>query len=232
MSYGSYLDFSAVSLPGVGGTLNAGTAMSVDRLQQMNASGKKWAPDATGGMSHHNESILSSNQIRREKRESLVNRGRDSYCDGTMAMGEIFGRKKARLASYMEAKKGEYSFADDTELMAIPQPFAMAEKCKCGVCPMCREKKRKDAEYREWSAEKRKGLKSGDFKGDFAGEGMSFPISSPEDVAAAWSSVGRAPNPRKIMANIIRIAKKYGWESGLPETVKQRLEEGKSGLPE
>ncbi len=61
---------------------------------------------------------------------------------------------------------------------------------------------------------------------------MSFPISSPVDVAAAWSSVGRAANPRQIMANIIRIAKKYGWESGLPESVKTRLADGKSGLPE
>jgi hypothetical protein len=107
----------------------------------------------------------------------------------------------------------------------------MAE-CACGgKCPVCREKKRKDAEFREWSTEKRKDLKSGDVKGAFAGPDMSFPISSPEDVAAAWSSVGRGKNPRAIMRNIISIAKKHGWESGLPDSVKQRLSDGGSGLP-
>jgi hypothetical protein len=34
------------------------------------------------------------------------------------------------------------------------------------------------------------------------------------------------------MANIIRIAKKHGWESGLPQSVKDRLASGQSGLPE
>jgi hypothetical protein len=61
---------------------------------------------------------------------------------------------------------------------------------------------------------------------------MSFPISSAEDVAAAWSSVGRAKDPRAIMRNIIRIAKKMGFESGLPQSVKDRLANGQSGLPE
>ena len=60
---------------------------------------------------------------------------------------------------------------------------------------------------------------------------MSFPIGKPEDVAAAWASVGRAKNPRAIMKNIIDIAKRYGWESGLPESVKKRLESGGSGMP-
>jgi hypothetical protein len=107
----------------------------------------------------------------------------------------------------------------------------MAE-CKCGgSCPTCREKKRKDAEFREWSSEKRKEMKSGDVKGKFAGPDMSFPISSAEDVAAAWSSVGRAKNPRAIMRNIIRIAKEMGLEAGLPDSVKQRLKDGGSGLP-
>jgi hypothetical protein len=34
------------------------------------------------------------------------------------------------------------------------------------------------------------------------------------------------------MAAIIRIAIKNKWESGLPETVRQRLENGGSGLPD
>jgi hypothetical protein len=75
-------------------------------------------------------------------------------------------------------------------------------------------------------------LKEGKVKGEFAGPGLSFPIAGPKDVAAAWSSVGRASNPREVMAKIIKIAKKYGWESGLPETVKSRLGKGESGLPE
>jgi hypothetical protein len=96
---------------------------------------------------------------------------------------------------------------------------------------MCIQKKHSEAEYREWSTEKRKALKSGKMKGSFAGPDMSFPIASPTDVAAAWASVGRAANPRAIMKNIIRIAKQNGWESGLPESVKKRLAAGESGLP-
>jgi hypothetical protein len=107
----------------------------------------------------------------------------------------------------------------------------MAEGCKCGTCAACRDKKRKETEYREWSTEKREKMKKGEVKGEFAGPEMSFPISGPEDVSAAWSSVGRAKNPRAIMKNIIKIAKKHGWESGLPESVKKRLEAGESGLP-
>ena len=72
--YGSRLDFSDVSLPGAGGSINASNAISVDRLKEMNASGKKWAPDASGGMSHHNESVLKLNAAQREKRANLVNR--------------------------------------------------------------------------------------------------------------------------------------------------------------
>jgi hypothetical protein len=33
------------------------------------------------------------------------------------------------------------------------------------------------------------------------------------------------------MKRIIAIAKKHGWESGLPGSVKQRLAAGESGLP-
>lgn len=231
--YGASLDFSSVTLPGVGGQINASNAISSDQLSKMNASGKKWAPDASGGMSHHNEQILQSNAQVRQRRAGLINRDYNENCGGDQAMKEILGRKKDRMSSFVELKKKQYSFADDSELMSIPQPFAASESCKCGgTCAACREKKRKDTEYREWSTEKRKDLQSGDIKGEFAGPNMSFPIASAQDVAAAWASVGRAQNPRKIMASIIRIAKKFGWESGLPASVKQRLSEGKSGLPE
>ena len=229
--YGSSLDFSGVLLPGVGGGLNASNAMTTDRLKQLNATGKKWSPDATGGLSSHNESILKANTANRDKRANLVNRNFNENADGADAMKEIMGRRKSRMASFKELKAKEYSFADDTELMSMPQPFAMSE-CKCGgSCPLCREKKRKEVEFREWSTEKRKELSRGEFPGSFAGPGNSFPIANETDVAAAWSSVGRAKNPRQVMANIIKIAKKMGLEAGLPQSVKQRLSEGQSGLP-
>ena len=232
--YGSRLDFSDVTLPGVGGGLNASNAISGDQLKAMNKTGKKWRPDISGGMSSHNESILKMHEAARAKKAALVNRDYHEQCDGGDAMKEIFARKKARMASFKEMKKNEYGFAEgdsqDAELLSIPQ-MAMAE-CKCGgTCASCRDKKRKDAEFREWSAEKRKDLKSGKTTGAFAGPEMSFPISSAEDVAAAWSSVGRAKDPRAIMRNIIHIAKKMGFESGLPQTVKDRMKAGESGLP-
>jgi hypothetical protein len=112
----------------------------------------------------------------------------------------------------------------------MPLP-GFKESCSCGSCSSCINKKQKDQEYREWSTEKRKALKEGKVKGEFAGPEQSFPIASPVDVAAAWSSVGRAANPRAIMRKIISIAKSHGWESGLPESVKKRLAAGESGLP-
>jgi hypothetical protein len=186
-------------------------------------------------MSNHNENILKMHSEHREKRASLVNREYNENCGGKDAMKEIFDRKKSRMSSFKEMKKNEYGFAEgdsqDSELLSMPLPAF--KECACGgTCPVCREKKRKDAEYREWSTEKRKSLTSGKIKGSFAGPDQSFPIAGPVDVAAAWSSVGRAANPRKIMARIIAIAKEHNWTSGLPESVKQRLSEGKSGLPE
>jgi hypothetical protein len=143
------------------------------------------------------------------------------------------------MNSFKEMKSKEYGFAEgdsqDSEMLSMPMPsMGMAEK-KCGAgcnCPMCLNKKQEDAKFREWEADKRKELKKGEFNGEFAGPDMSFPIAKPEDVAAAWSSVGRAKNPRAIMKNIIDIAKRYGWESGLPDSVKQRISSGQSGLPE
>jgi len=237
--YGSSLDFSSVTLPGVGGGLNASNGVGMDQLAKMNASGKKWSPDITGGMSHHNEGLLKMNAAQRDKRTGLVNRDYNEQCDGKDAMKEIFARKKSRMSSFKEMKAKEYGFAEgdsqDSELLSMPLPsMGMAEK-KCGPgcnCPLCLNKKQQDAKFREWDTEKRKELKKGEFEGAFAGPDMSFPIASAQDVAAAWSSVGRAKNPRAVMQNILRIAKERGWESGLPESVKQRMKDGGSGLPE
>ena len=232
--YGSHLDFSGVTLPGVGGGINASNAISGEQLKKMNETGKKWRPGADGMMSNHNENILKMNAEHREKRAGLVNREYNENSDGKDAMTEIFNRKKSRIASHKDMKKKEYGFSEgdsqDSELLSMPLP-GFKESCSCATCASCREKKRKDVEYREWSTEKRKKLASGEIKGTFAGPDHSFPISSPIDVAAAWSSVGRAANPRAIMRKIISIAKEHGWESGLPESVKQRMKDGGSGLP-
>jgi len=236
--YGSYLSFSDVSTPGVGGSINASNAISGDQLKKQNESGKRWRPSADGmGLSSHNEEIIKNNAASRAKKESLVNREYNEQANGKDAMKEIFDRKKSRTASFMEMKKKEYGFAEgdsqDSELLSMPLPGgAFKEACSCANCPACRDKKRKDAEFREWSTEKRKALKEGKIKGEFAGDNLSFPISSPVDVAAAWSSVGRAPNPRAVMRKIISIAKEHNWTSGLPESVKARLADGQSGLPE
>ena len=231
--YGANLDFSSVTLPGVGGSMNAATAISTDKLEEMNRTGKKWRTDKDGNMSFHNEALLEANKASRQKKENLVNRDRDAHADGKAAMKEIFGRKRARMEAFREIKRKEYNFADDTELMSMPQPFSQATckgvgKCKCDSCKAAAKS---DADFREWSASKRQKLQSGEERGEFAGPGMSFPVASAQDVSAAWSSVGRAANPRKIMSEIIRIAKKYGWESGLPQTVKDRMGQGESGLP-
>jgi hypothetical protein len=230
--YGAHLNFSSVTLPGVGGSLNAATAITSDKLQEMNRRGKKWRTDSEGNMVFHNEALLKMNQAARDKSQSLVNRDRDSQVDGEEAMKEIFGRRRARLEAFKEVKKKEYNFADDTELLSIPLGFTQGckGKGKCG-CGACKKSLEEDQAFREWSQDKRKKLQSGELPGEFAGSAMSFPISSPEDVSSAWSSVGRAPDPRKVMANIIKIAKKFGWESGLPQTVKDRIEAGESGLP-
>jgi hypothetical protein len=232
--FGSSFDFSGVSTPGVGGNLNASNAISGEQLKKMNASGKKWRPSADGmGLSSHNENILKMNAEHREKRASLVNRDYNENADSQSAMKEIFDRKKSRMSSFREMKKGEYGFSEgdsqDSELLSMPLPSF--KECNCGTCAVCRDKKRKDAEFREWSTEKRKALQEGKVKGEFAGPDMSFPIASPVDVAAAWASVGRAANPRSIMRKIIEIAKSHGWESGLPDSVKKRLAAGESGLP-
>lgn len=231
--YGSSFDFSGVTLPGVGGGINASNAISGEQLKKMNATGKKWRPGPDGMMSNHNEDILKMNAAHRERREGLVNREYNENSDGKDAMKEIFDRKKSRMTSFRELKAKEYKFAEgdsqDSELLSMPLPSF--KECACGNCAICREKKRKDAEFREWNVAKRKQLREGKMEGGFAGPEMSFPISSPADVAAAWANVGRAPNPRATMKKIIDIAKKHDWTGGLPDSVKQRMEKGESGLP-
>ena len=234
--YGANFDFSGVILPGPGGAINASNAISGEQLKKQNESGKKWRPGPDGMMSNHNENIIKMNAEHRERRQGLVNRDYNENADGKDAMKEIFDRKKSRMASFKEMKKAEYGFSEgdsqDSELLSMPLPGgAFKEACSCNHCPSCLDKKHREMEYREWSTEKRKALKEGKVKGSFAGPDMSFPISSPVDVAAAWSSVGRAANPRAIMRKIISIAKEHGWESGLPESVKKRLSAGESGLP-
>lgn len=235
--YGTSFDFSSVTLPGVGGAINASNAISTDQLAKQNKSGKKWRPGPDGlGMSHHNENLLEMNAASRARKEGLVNREYNENADGKDAMKEIFDRKKSRMQSFKELKENQYKFAEgdsqDSELLAIPQAIPMKEhKCKGPGCPICTSAKQKDMEYREWSTEKRKKLVSGEIKGEFAGPDQSFPVAGPVDVAAAWSSVGRGKNPRAIMRRIIEIAKKHDWTSGLPESVKKRLEAGESGLP-
>jgi hypothetical protein len=235
--YGSSLDFSGVTLSGTGGSINVSNAISGDQLKAMNATGKKWRPDISGGMSSHNEGVLKMNEAARAKKADLVNREYNEQCDGASAMKEIFARKKSRMNSFKEMKSKEYGFAEgdsqDSEMLSMPLPsMGMGEhKCKGPGCPICAQAQHAEAKFREWDTEKRKELKKGEYPGSFAGPDMSFPISSAQDVAAAWSSVGRAKNPRAIMQNIIRIAKEKGWEDGLPESVKQRMKDGGSGLP-
>jgi hypothetical protein len=132
-------------------------------------------------------------------------------------------------------KKNEYGFSEgdsqDSELLSMPLPGAFKESCSCNTCPSCRDNKRKEQSFREWSTEKRKALQEGKVEGAFAGPNLSFPIAGPVDVAAAWASVGRAANPRATMRKILEISKKFGWTEGLPESVKKRLANGESGLP-
>lgn len=230
------LDFSSVMLPGVGGTLNAATALSSDKLEQMNKTGKKWRTDKEGNLTFHNEAKLEANKESRRRRENLVNRNRNENADSQQAMEEIMSRRRARADAFRELKRKEYNFADNSELISMPQPFSQSGcsssckgpgKCSCSSCKKAVGKHT----YREWSDKKRQQLQDGKVKGEFAGPGMSFPIASPQDVSAAWSSVGRAANPRAVMAEIIRIAKKFNWTSGLPQTVRDRMDKGESGLP-
>ena len=157
-------------------------------------------------------SSLEANKKRREKVEALIPRDRDEYIVGDGIMKEIMGRKRARFA---EAKANKMTHYEERFGMKFSELEAFGETGQMSDL--------------EW----RRAIKAGKIKGDFAGEDMSFPIASPDDVRRAWGSIGRTKqNPDKVMRKIISIAKRYGWESGLPQTVKDRLKAGKSGLPE
>lgn len=160
-----------------------------------------------GGGGMDPESRLKANQERRKRKEQQVTL-RDSYSDGPSVMGEIMERKRMRGESFREVKMAD--FADRMGLT-----FDECSTMNFG-----------DREYRL-------AIKEGKMKGGFAGKDMSFPIASPEDVRRAWASVGRSKQPtRQIQKNILRIARKYGWMSGLPKAVHDRIKKGGSGLPE
>lgn len=231
-----------VILPGVGGGLNSSNSQSGPGLQKENKERRKWGTGVnsegfmTIGKSDHNEIRLSNHKESRQKRVNLINREANEYADGGQAMSEIVGRKNLRAAQYRELKNKEYKFSDQNDEYLAMGSFmpAFDEGCGCGKncgCASCRDKKRVDKQFREWSGDKRKELAAGDIKGKFAGPDESFPISNAADVKAAWSSVGRAKNPRAVMKRIIAIAKEMGLESALPESVKQRMANGESGLP-
>ena len=231
-----------VVLPGTGGMINASNSQSGPSLQKEDKKNRKWGAGVNeegfttiGKVDHSCMSgqRLANHKERRDKASNLVNREMCEYADGPQAMSEIVSRKNLRAAQYRELKSKEYKFSEQEDEYLAMGSFmpTFDEGCACGSCASCRNKKRADAEYREWSTKKRKELASGEIKGKFAGPDRSFPISNATDVKAAWSSAGRAKNPRAVMKNIIRIAKEMDLVSALPESVKKRLEEGGSGLP-
>ena len=153
-----------------------------------------------------NGARMNANKKKRARNELLVT-SRDSYMSGEDAIGEIFARKRARSKEFKEMKMSDYR--DRYGLT-----FAECE------------------EYGFAEIELRKKIQSGEIRGDFAGTGMSFPIWSPESVKDAWMSVGRSDqNTQKIQKNILKIARKFGWENGLPKAVRTRIKKGGSGLP-
>ena len=148
-----------------------------------------------------------SNEDKRKRRMNLVT-PRDGYMDGPTAMNEMMERKRMRGAQFREMKMADYR---DRHGLTFDEASEMNFA---------------DKEYRL-------AIKEGKMKGDFAGEGMSFPIASPEDVRRAWSSVGRSDQPtKKLQKNILRIARRFNWINGLPKAVRDRLKKGGTGLPE
>lgn len=150
---------------------------------------------------------LAYNKQRRAKKQAQVT-VRDSYASAEDALNEMRERKMMRGQSFRESKMSDYR---DRYGLTFDEATSMNFA---------------DAEYR-------RAIQDGKMKGDFAGEGMSFPIASPEDVRRAWMSVGRSDQPTdKLQKNIIRIAKKFNWTNGLPKEVQKRLKKGGSGLPD
>lgn len=152
-------------------------------------------------------SALDHNKKRRASKQAQVT-VRDSYASAEDALNEMRERKQMRGLTFRETKMADYR---DRFGLTFDETSSMNFA---------------DAEYR-------RAIQEGKMKGDFAGEGMSFPIASPEDVRRAWMSVGRSDQPtEKLQKNIIRIAKKFNWENGLPKEVRNRMKKGGSGLPE
>jgi len=154
-----------------------------------------------------NAAALDHNKNKRARKQAQVTM-RDSYASADDALNEMRERKTMRGLSYRETKMADFR---DRHGLTFDEASSMNFA---------------DAEYR-------RAIKDGKMKGDFAGEGMSFPIASPEDVRRAWMSVGRSDQPtEKLQKNIIRIAKKFNWENGLPKEVRTRMKKGGSGLPQ
>ena len=152
-------------------------------------------------------SPLDHNKNRRTRKQAQVTM-RDSYASADDAMNEMRERKKMRGASFREAKMADYR---DRYSLTFDESTSMNFA---------------DAEYR-------RAIQDGKMKGEFAGDDMSFPIASPEDVRRAWMSVGRSDQPtEKIQRNILRIATKYNWTNGLPDSVRKRMKKGGSGMPD
>jgi len=157
---------------------------------------------------------------------------RDTLIGDNVAMSRLEAnkRRRAKVEALIPRDRNEYLVGDDImkEIMGRRrQRMEMARQNKISY-----QEDTYGVSHREWSSDMRKSLSEGEMKGGFAGPDMSFPIASPGDVSAAWSSVGRAKNPDAVMRKIISIAKKFGWERGLPKSVRDRLKAGKSGLPE
>ncbi len=153
-----------------------------------------------------NGARMAANKKKRGRAELLVT-SNDNYLSAEDAMGEIFARKRARGKEFREMKMADYR-----DRMGL----TFAE---------CEDYDFADKDYRL-------AIKEGKMKGGFAGEGMSFPIASPEDVRSAWSSVGRSDqNTDKIQKKIIQLARKHNWMNGLPKSVLDRIKKGGSGLP-
>ena len=157
---------------------------------------------------------------------------RDTLIGDNVAIGQLEANKKRRASAeaLIPRDRDNYIVGDDImkEIMGRKrQRMDMARQNKVSY-----QEDTYGVSYREWSGDMRKALSEGKMKGGFAGPDMSFPIASPADVSAAWSSVGRAKDPDAIMRKIISLAKEYGWEQGLPKSVRDRLKAGKSGLPE
>lgn len=159
------------------------------------------------------------------------------YVDSKTAMGEIMARKQHRRMLRLAQKEKQYAelhLKDDwaekaRQLYADHSEADFAENEDDYIEVTDDFGGGSGMSDLEW----RRALKAGKFKGAFAGEGLSFPIASAEDVRRSWASIGRTKQDRgKVLRKIIRIAKKYGWTSGLPQSVKDRMKEGKSGLPE